>query len=80
MTTEPTGKPTPKSVLEAILGEQTAHYQEKAAELALRSAAEDARRTRIKDMAGTVFYVLFVLAAMFGLVLGCVAMWNAVLG
>ena len=76
----PPSSDQPSSLVEAIIGKQNAHYQEKARELALRTALEEARHNKIRNNLGTVLIVMFTLTLLFGLSLGCLAMWNAVVG
>jgi hypothetical protein len=67
-------------ILDAVLGEQAARAQEKATEIALRNAENDARHNRVRNTVSTVFMMLVTLAALFGSAMGCLAMWNAVVG
>lgn len=79
--TESTNQPQrPPTLVEAVLGKQAAEARERATELQLREAeaklAHDQRGRRIS----IILYLVFIVACIFGLAMGCLAMWNAVVG
>lgn len=79
--TESTDKPPrPRSLVEALVGEQNPRNQEKHAAITLRIAEAEARHNRIRNVMSTVLIVMFTLAVAFGFSMGCIAMWNAVVG
>lgn len=70
--------PKPKSIVEAVLGEQTARTRELAQQIALRQATDQARHDRIRNVMSTVLVFVSTAAILFGLAMGCLALWNAV--
>lgn len=81
MSTESADKPRPpRSLVEAIVGEQNTRFQEKVNALTERVAESNARHARIRNVIGTVFFVLLIFSMVFGLSMGCLALWNTVVG
>lgn len=80
MTEPTTGPRVPRSLVEGVLGEQAARHVEKANELARKNAVSEARHKRVNETVTTVSHVAFSLAIIFGLAIGCLAIWNAVVG
>jgi hypothetical protein len=70
----------PKSILEAVIGQQNARTMEKTREIALRQVASQERHDRIHNIMSTLSMTVFTLAIVFGLAIGCLAMWDAVVG
>jgi hypothetical protein len=69
-----------RSIVESLIGEQTARQQEKYREIQLRHAASEAAHARVRNFFSTVLITVFTLALLFGMFTGCVALWNAVVG
>lgn len=60
--------------------ESNADYQRRLNEIAVRKAAFDAQRDRIGKNISMAFFVIFMLACVYGTVMGCIAFWMAVFG
>lgn len=76
--TESTDKP--RSFVEALVGEQAARSRDKMNEIAVKLADNEARTKKIQSRVGMWLYLAFAAACLFGVVMGCLAMWNAVVG
>jgi transposase-like protein len=78
--TESHSSQRPTSFTEAFLGERTARQREKLQEIQLRHAANEEHHNKVRNALSTTIMVVFTLAVLFGMFMGCVAMWNAVVG
>ena len=76
--TESTEKP--RSFVEALVGEQATRHQERLREIMLRTAQDEARVKKIQSRVGTWLCLVLGAACIFGVVMGCLAVWDAVVG
>lgn len=60
--------------------ERTAEHQKRLGEIQVRNARIEARRENIGKNVSTVLFILVALTCTFGLAMGALAMWNAVVG
>jgi len=77
--TEPTAESGSKGWLVDAL-ETSAERQRQLSDITLRMTAAEARHKRVRDSMSTALAAVFTLAFLFGLVMGALAMWNAVVG
>ena len=74
--TQPTEKPS--SLTAAVFGEKAAAAVEANAARVRAEAEMQARRDRVSKNASLVLFLCFIMACVFGLVMGCLALWNTV--
>ncbi len=70
----------PRTLVEGILGEQAARHMETANRIAERDAIRESKHKRINESITTFSHAVFTLALVFGMGIGCLAIWDAVVG